>query len=382
MSVKVLHFSTHNEDCGIGKYQEMFLEAMEDNIDVENKFFDVSPNRIRVMNPADKREVFKQLADELDDYDVLHVQHEFSFYPSDEFLLACQVAKRVGKKLIVTVHTAPSVAYTKARRTGIAPRSILHYLRALKKQAFYEKYFVTPMKLADLVLVHNKVTRDGLIDLGVSVEKIAAIVIPVPGVDTTTESTEIAEKLRRKAGDIIYATTGFLHQFKGIDDAIKALNFLPSNYKLAIVGGMHQDHDHRIYNNLTDLIKKYELADRVYITGYVQDDARLNALIRECDVCVYPYEKVYYSNVSSAALNNAFANIRPVVAYPTASFRELNADHEYMKLTQAFSYYELSRELQKIDIKNATKNAVAFKEKYNYPAVSLQLVQTYVDLVK
>lgn len=381
MPVKILHFSTHNEDCGIGKYQEMFLAAMNTKSGIQNDYFNVSPNKIRLMSQPDKEETFKELSNILREYDVLHVQHEFSFYPKDEFLLACQVAKDLNKKLIVTVHTAPSVAFVKAKRTGIAPRSILHFIRAKKKEMFYSRYFAVPLSLADLVLVHNEVTKRGVIELGVSPANITKIIIPVPEVGVGAVSTEIAKNLNRQDGDIIYATTGFLHQYKGIDDAIKALKFLPSNYKLAIVGGMHQDHDHKIYNNLTDLIVQYSLENRVYITGYVEDDNRLNALIRECDVCVYPYEKVYYSNVSSAALNNAFANNRPVIAYPTASFRELNHEQNYMQLTKAFSYYELSRELKRIDLSSAAKKSKEFGRRYSYPLMAEQLATIYKSIV-
>ena len=377
MAIKVLHFSTHYEDCGIGKYQEMFLEAMASNNEVENKFFEISPNQIRTMSVADKQTVYSRLVKELKDYDILHVQHEFSFYPKDEFLMACQAAKRAGKHLIVTVHTAPSVAYTPAKFGGLAPRSIVHYLRARKREAFYEKYFVKPMKLADLILVHNTVTGRGLTSLGVPEDKISEIVIPVPEVNFSTKSTEITEKLRRSDDDVIYATTGFLHKFKGVDHAIKALSYLPPHFKLAIVGGMHQDHDNKIYNELTDLIRDLGMIDRVYITGYVEDDERLNSLIRECDLCVYPYEKIYYSNVSSAALNNAFANHRPVVAYPTESFKQLNKVIGGMKLTQAFSYYELAREINRLDLREATKRSTAFSEAYNYTVVARSLIGIY-----
>ena len=380
MAIKVLHFSTHREDCGIGKYQEMFLDAMAQSENIQNTFFDVSPNQIRLMNQYEKQKLYARLTAELSGYDILHVQHEFSFYPKDEFLLACQAAKQAGKKLVVTVHTAPSVAFTPARRVGIAPRSILHYLRAKKKEAFYHRYFVDALKLADLTLVHNTVTKDGLVRLGIAQAQVREIVIPVPQIDRSLVSSEISTILKRKQGDVIYATTGFLHKFKGVDHAIKALSLLPDNYKLAIVGGMHQDHDHAIYNDLTDLIIALGLQQRVYITGYVEDDARLNALIRESDICVYPYEKVYYSNVSSAALNNAFANLRPVIAYPTASFKQLSGSNNYMTLTQAFSYYELAREIRRVDIPKLVQKSTEFSARYSYPVIAAELERIYRDV--
>jgi glycosyltransferase involved in cell wall biosynthesis len=378
--IKILHFSTHYENCGIGKYQEMFLEAMQDSEIVENKFFDVSPNQIRIMGSAEKAATYKALKDELQNYDILHVQHEFSFYPSDEFALACDVAHQTGKKLMVTVHTSPAVAYNLPRRQGLSLRSIVHYMRERKKAAFFSRTFAAPLASADLVLVHNTITKNALIERGVPAGSISHITIPVPEVNFSTESTEIATKLQRKPEDVIYATTGFLHQYKGIDHAIKTLSYLPVNYKLAIIGGMHQDHDNQIYNDLCDLIRDLGLMDRIYITGYVAEDDRLNALIREADICIYPYEKNYYSNVSSAALNNAFANHKPVIAYPTASFQELNAEHQYMKLTQAFSYYELARELQRIDIVAATVASNDFIKKYSYHVIAHVLTEYYQQL--
>lgn len=378
--VKVLHFSTHNEDCGIGKYQEMFLAAMQPNEAVENKFFDVSPNQIRIMSAADKANVFQILKDELKAYDALHVQHEFSFYPSDEFLLACDAAKETGKKLIVTIHTSPVVAYEKARRVGYMPRNVLHYLRLRKKEEFFTRTFAKPLMQADLVLVHNNNTRNALIAIGIDGAKIGEINIPVPEVDFSYRSDEIAQKLQKKKGDVVFATTGFLHKFKGLDHAVKSLSYLPAHYKLAIIGGMHRDHDNQIYNDLCDMIRDLGLMDRVYITGYVADDDRLNALIRECDLCVYPYEKNYYANVSSAALNNAFANHKPVVAYPTASFGQINSGEKYMVLTQAFSYYELAREIGKIDLEYFSKKSIEYSSACSYPAVAKELVAIYTTV--
>ena len=49
-AIRILHLSTHDEDCGIGKYQEMFLDAMQIDDSVRNEFFEISPSQIKVMN--------------------------------------------------------------------------------------------------------------------------------------------------------------------------------------------------------------------------------------------------------------------------------------------------------------------------------------------
>lgn len=381
LTIRVLHLSTHNEDCGIGKYQEMFLDAMEGNERVYNEFFELSPNQIKVMNRHDYQHAFKLLGRRLKDFDVLHIQHEYSFYWKDELQRAINIARSQGKKSIVTVHTSANVGHKKPRLRGIGPRSVVSHARALLSERRFFKRFINPMKRADLILVHNEVTKQSLVSRGVSAENIAKIVIPVPAIDLKPKSTEIKDKLQVKQGDVVYATVGFLHRFKGLTEAVKALKYLPSNYKLAIIGGLHPGTDDiGIYDKIADLITDLELRERVYITGYVSDDEQMNALIRECDVCVYPYNKDYYSNVSSAALNNAFANHVPVIAYPTESFKEINSTLPAIKLTQNFSYYELARELKATDLKAAADASSQYAERFSYPLVSEKLVAIYESL--
>lgn len=381
-AVRILHLSTHNENCGIGKYQEMFLAEMIQSNEVENEFFEISPNILKTLPSRLYKNAFKKLEEKLKDYDILHIQHEFSFYWRDEVRRAVHIAKRLNKKVIVTIHTAPNVAHRKPVLTGIGPRSLIRYARSLlsEKRFFYR--LINPLKNADLILVHNQVTKKSLIERGVPEVLIQKIVIPVPKITANKASRIIKDNLLVQKGDIVLGTVGFLHRFKGIDAAIKSLNLLPKNYKLAIVGGVHPGTDDPgIYDKLTDLIVKYKVQDRVFITGYVQDDNDLNAYIRECDICVYPYDRDYYSNVSSAALNNAFANGVAVVGYPTASFKELNEKTEYLRLTNAFSYYELAHSIKNIDVSEYSKRSTDFALHYSYSSVSKELVRIYVNLI-
>jgi glycosyltransferase involved in cell wall biosynthesis len=239
------------------------------------------------------------------------------------------------------------------------------------------------MQNADLLITHNAGATNSLISYGVEREKILQILHPVlPFTKPSATSTEIAQKLDKKSGDVIYSTVGFMHKHKGIQDAVKALKYLPENYKLAIIGGMQPISDeHNIYNKITDLIDALDLKKRVYITGFVEDDDRLNALIRETDICVYPYNNAYYGQVSSGALNLAFANERPVIAYPTDSFKESNKEFEQIVLTNTPAYYELARELQQLHVSKQLASVKDFAQKYSWPEVSNELIRAFRKLI-
>lgn len=382
--VRVLQFSSHDEVCGVGKYQENFMEVFAGKPDeIETKFFDSSPYKTRIMNQAELDEVIERLKEDLQSYDIFHIQHEFGLYSGAEFAQLVDAAKSIHKKVVVTMHLSPALAFKSKPRGGIGPRSIAHVLRQKRLHNIFKQRHIEPLLKADLVISHNKGTTESLKRYGVPQDKILQFNHPVLAtIHPVTKSTEITEQLSRQPGDVIYSTVGFLHKFKGTEDAIRALKFLPDNYKLAIIGGMQPISDEiKFYNQIATLIDTLDLKSRVYITGFIEDDDRLNALIRETDVSVYPYDKVYYGQVSSGALNLAFANERAVIAYPTDGFKDINEEHHQIVLCDTFSYYELARELKRIDIPKQVKAGNKYANAYSWPKTAEALLGAYRQLL-
>ncbi len=383
--IKVLQFSSRSSDnCGVGKYQENFVHEFDQWPDkIETKFFDSSPYKTRVMNQDELDETLDRLKMELENYDILHIQHEFGLYSGDEFAQIVDAAKEIDKKVVVTVHLSPALAFKFKPREGIGPRSIVNVLRQKRLHGIFKKRHIEAFKKADLLFTHNNGTTSSLVAYGIDKEKIIQFNHPVlPFTRPKIKSTEIADNLNKKSGDIIYATIGFMHKYKGIEDAVRALKYLPDNYKLAIIGGMQPISDEvNIYNTIATLIDALGLKDRVYITGYVDDDDRLNALIREVDICVYAYNNKYYGQVSSGALNLAFANQRAVIGYPTDSFKEMNKEFGEIKLTTAAAYYELARELGRVDIKGQIAAGDKYAEAYSWPKIADVVIKAYRRLI-
>jgi len=382
--VKVLQFSSRSSDnCGVGKYQENFVTAFQAMPDeIETKFFDSSPYKTRLMDQPELDDVLSKLKKELENYDILHIQHEFGLYTGDEFAQIVDAAKEVNKKVVVTVHLSPALAFKAKPREGIGLRSAVQLVRQKRLHGIFKQRHIDAFKKADLLISHNNGTTKSLIDYGINKDHILQFNHPVlPKTQPKTVSTEISEKLNRQDGDILYATVGFMHKYKGVEDAVRALKFLPDNYKLAIIGGTQPISDEtNIYNKIANLIDTLNLKDRVYITGFVQDDDRLNSLIREVDMCVYPYDNAYYGQVSSGALNLAFANERPVIAYPTDGFKDINGEYGEIVLTHTFAYYELAREIARIDIKSQVAAGNKYARAYSWPKIAKVLLERYREL--
>ena len=380
--MRILHYTTHNEDCGIGKYQEQYLNALAPIDEVYNEIFPHSPNKVKVMPRHELSLVISELHEAVKSFDALHIQFELSFFKQDELDRIIDTVKSLHKKVIVTVHTAPAAQYQRPQRVGVGPRSLVRYAKAIKAAREFRARYVLPLAKADLVLVNNTATKQNLIEHGVNADNITVITIPVPTIRQEKISSEIKAALSYEKGDVIFASIGFLSRMKGVDQAIKALTYLPSNYKLAVIGGIHPAGGQEgLLDELCDLITHYDLTERVYITGYVNEDEKLNALIRECDICVYPYDTTYYSYVSSAALNNAFANYRPAVVYPTKSFLEINQNSITVDITKSANYYELARSVKEIDIHDFTAKSTQYARTYSYEDEAVKLVSIYGQLI-
>jgi glycosyltransferase involved in cell wall biosynthesis len=383
--VKVLHFSSRYEECGVAKYLDHYLKGMVDADGIENEYFEVSPYQTPEMSESDLNAMADKLKDKLESFDILHIQFEFAIYAHDSFRRIVEAGKQSGKKVVITIHISPDQhgASKPVHLRGLGPHSFVTYLKQKRNQANFISLYIEPFRKADLILVHNEPTIASLKRFGVKPENIKKTIHPVQVYPDPPKSDHIHNKLHWQDGDVIYCTIGFLHRYKGLFDAVRALKFLPSNYKLAILGGMKEDSDDvELYNKLTDLIDSLGLQERVYITGYVRGDDKLNALIRECDVCIYAYDRVYYANVSSGSFNLAFANGRPLIAYPVVTSKEIaSLSDGAVVLCETFAYYELARELKRIDPAKQSELSKRYAEKMSWPKMSKELASIYKNLV-
>ena len=379
--LSILHLTPHDELCGIAKYQERSLRALADLPGLRNTVFRWSPYQTRDMDRRAFTAVLAELRAALVDHDILHLQHEFELYPADQFAQIARVVLTAKKRLVVTVHTSPGTRYRPLKLNKLGPRSLITLARDHRERRRFMRQHGRAFRMADALIVHNPSIADGLRRLGAAPSRIHLLPHPVPTVSHDRVSTAIRDRLGARPGDTVVAMVGFIHRSKGIQDAIQALSLLPSTYKLAIIGGMHPlSHDHGFLDELTDLVSRLDLAHRVCITGSVEDDKAMNALIRECDVCVFPYDRVYYAQASSDSLSLALANHVPVIAYPTDAFVAVGRATDALILCTDFSSEALARELLKVDLSTQRERAATYASAMSWSARAMDLANLLLTL--
>lgn len=384
-NIHVLHVSTHNEECGIAKYQESIVDAMGKSHQIVNTFFGTSPNVLRELPPAEFNQAMERLSEDLRKADILHIQHEYSFYRGDQLGRIVNCAKQQGKKILFTLHTPPHAhrgGPRQAVRFGHTPRSWKNALHQLKAEKAFHSAYIEPLHQADLLITPSRVSIESFTAYGApSTERYKVINLPVPAVNTHTTSSVISESLHKRKDDILLSMVGFLSETKGVIAAIKALHLLPQNYKLALIGGSHPSgQNDEFYDRVVDMIVQNDMQERVYITGYVENDTVRDAMVRETDICLYPYDHRYYDYVSSAALNNAVANSMPIVAYKTKTFLEVNEGSDFLKFASAATYYELARAVTTVDLHKQTEATKRFASRFSVEKQADLFAQTYLEL--
>jgi glycosyltransferase involved in cell wall biosynthesis len=383
-TAKILNLSTHNEPCGIAKYQESFVQSLNRQGLANADFFEISPNIFKNQSEAEKQKSLAQMKHILKEYDVLHIQHEFSFFNENDFARFVKQAQTTGKKIVLTMHTPPSLVWAKPYSPRVTGMSSLRANKAAKKKiASFNSTFVNPLMAADCIICHNKIIAKELIELGVNSEAIRFLPLPIPNTpEGISKNNMVKNHFRKSEDDVLLAVVGFIGETKGIHHAIDALSFLPNNFKLAIIGGLHPSHSHvsDYLQQLLDQVIKRGLQSRFYMTGYIQDDSKLIQTVSEYDICLFPYDVNFYRAVTSASINTATASHTPAIAFPTPAFEEIRHYNKSVQVCGAANSYELAREIKAMNIEENRIEAIKYSQENSYDVIAAKLAKLYSEI--
>ena len=130
-------------------------------------------------------------------------------------------------------------------------------------------------------------------------------------------SLELKQKLGKKSDDIFLVHTGRLTIKNALKDVVDALQFLPQNVKLILIGQGEEE------DNLKKQISDLKLDERVMFAGFM-DHQEMSEYLKVCDIFIRPS--------LSEGLGNSFleamASGIPVVATPVGGIPDFLIDGE------------------------------------------------------
>lgn len=320
---KLAIISSYDDLCGNASYTKALEKELSNYYDVT--VISLNIELLRKGDPKIARMHIEKICEELKSFDYVNIQFEAGLFGSD----IRQIKKRffavasACKKAVVTMHRFqtkdkyPGLAFLgkSLLRWKLKPfvREFLHAYANNKGAPIYSGVIKYCKKRRFPIIVHTQRDRK-LIETQVNYDLVfdhplcfynQAYMDSIREVYTRADFCQNFSLDENKTYIGIF---GFISRYKGYETVIKALQFLPENYELLIVGTQHphtittHESINEYVDSLLGLISSMNLTHRVKFHRALNDDDFVRALLR-CDYNVLPYLEVKQGGSAIAALS-------------------------------------------------------------------------------
>lgn len=400
--MRVLHYSTWKEPCGIAGYLEDLVGAL-DRYGVESVIHAVDKPRRRYMSQTEVHADLDAFAAKARDFDLVHVQHEHSFFsgstiklkePLESFAYFLRKLDQAGRPTVFSFHTIPDfVLPLSSLRSLITMRSgrrlLLTRYRDGRRWVRKIAAFFDGRHPNFQAIVHTRRARHTMTTTGFNHATLEVVPLGLAKRNSTVLGMDPAaarEQLGYPRDAKVLSLFGWVSGYKGHDTAVQAVKHLPRCYHLAIVGGPHPDSYNDPWMNyiLGLAANERKLRGRVRITGYLEPHM-VDLYQAASDVCLAPYHN--YPNYSgSAAITWALSSGRPVIASKIPSFMEMNDDAGCLLLFTEGADFELAWQIERVTNDQALRerlvaSAQRYVDAHSWPNVAHRMTEIYRAII-
>lgn len=270
-----------NMKCGVGDYTYMLakeLSALNHDVSViTSASAKKDYKNIKVFNNIEKWDLSsKNLIIEtlkIINPDIVHIQYPSDNYGKSLFInfLPRIIKKKLGCKIVETVHEY--ISYTAKGRL----RNLINYKYAnniIVVEKIYDEMIKSFLKPISKKLNINYVP----ISSNIPKSKISEL-----------EKEELKKKLNVKNCRLI-SYFGFINELKGMEFLIEAFNDIckkDNDIKLLILSELNKENEYQ--KKIIDMIEKYNLNDRILITGFINSSNEVADYLKITDLSILPF---------------------------------------------------------------------------------------------
>ncbi len=336
--LKILHYSTYKIKCGIASYLEDYISGLRAN---GYNYNAVVPVNYDYLSDCSLITAYlDKIVNYASDYDIVSIQHEYSFWnPGNKYnadllldfigldkkninltkitmsliLLDYFITKlfRLNKRVNIVWHTSFELSLKDCFSLNVDSYKNLPFFR----------YLDNP--LLSVVVMNSKFIEE-LKLYKIPVNRVLCMQLPIPSVHI-----DIKKSFGFNDEDVILGSFGFINKMKGIEDALKALKYLPKNYKYIHLGGVHPADASGYVNTLKKYIDDNNLNERVVITGFLSDIELYN-YIKIVDIGLYIGKMT--TAYASGAINYFIVNSIPTLTSDISNFKEMESKFGCIKV--------------------------------------------------
>lgn len=309
--LRVAMLTTVGDRCGIAAYSRALVEALRDFVEVE-----VVPIQVG----RQPTQHYREQAERLNQADVVHVQHEHSFWggilPGRSAFW--ELRYLISKPFVITAHTTYSLAELLRLKEERRPFHWLAKHLLLMRRRYRDSVEIAPFATRGECIVHTEGARRALIERGAPAEHVHTIPAGVPKpIPVPDNGAAFREKFHLGDRRII-SLFGYIAPNKGYELTLQILPELPTEVIFVIAGGARTAEMEPYAQSLRQRIAASGMQDRVVITGYLSEEEVAGAMAAS-EVVVVPHTQA----TGSYSVTIPLAYGKPIVASDLDCFREI-----------------------------------------------------------
>jgi glycosyltransferase involved in cell wall biosynthesis len=357
--MKISFFTCWGTKCGIADYSCFFKNALE-RMGMTVNVVLASENK--------KLAHFIKLGKLMNNADIAHIQHEYSFFGRKVFQWSAILfffLRQIKIPIVITLH---ELALPTEGRLYRLKRFLLFFIQ----RVLFSK--------AVLIFVHTEKQRKTLLQMGIKKEMVVFFPHPIPEIKERSNSNDKCKELFGVTAKNVFTIFGYVSQRKGYDLAINAIKDMEDSV-LIIAGGKNQNDESGYFHDLTENINALKLRDRAIITGYIPEND-IYKVMGATDIVLAPFLDMY----GSGSLSLSVAYHKPIIASDIEPMLDLKKQGLGLELFKSGDSGDLKdkmfalihNEAEKTKLINLTKK---YSKDYSYTSSALKMIGFYKKVI-
>jgi len=365
--------TTVGENCGIAAYTRELVASLDGIASVEVEPISVGRQPV---------EHYREQANRLNQADVIHIQHEHSFWggimPGHSAFW--ELRYLLEKPVVITAHTTTSLAELFRVKDERKLHRKLAKLYLIAKTRYRDSVEIAPF-ITGRCIVHTEEGRRELIERGASPQYVHLIPAGVPDpFPAPTNGKSFRERFGLRDRRLI-TLFGYTTPNKGYELVFDAMPRLPDDVSFVIAGGP-RNADTEVYAaRLQADVSARGLNQRVVYTGFLNDEEVAEAMAAS-EIVLTPHTQATGSYSVMIPLTYG----KPLIASDLAIFREIRERGACLELFPNRDSVAFATVVNRLLADSAARdelgrNALAYAGSHSWAQIARQTADVYQESI-
>jgi glycosyltransferase involved in cell wall biosynthesis len=376
--MKIAMLTSVGEGCGIAAYTAALVDGLRTLTDTDVVVVPISVGR---QPTAHYIEQAKQL--NAADIDVVHIQHEHSFWGGimPRASAFWEMRYLIKKPVVITAHTTYSLEHMFRVKSETRPIKLLVKKVLLRNTAYRQSVDTAPF-VSGWTIVHTSAARNELIQRGVQPDYVTVVPTGVPPATPSLDGGAAFKAKYALEGCRVLTLFGYLAPNKGYELTFKIIPALPPDIRIVIAGGPRTADMEPYAAQIRALAEEPQIKGRVVITGYLSDSEVADAMAAS-DLVLTPHTEA----TGSYSVMLPITHGKPILASTMDCFQEIYDRSGSIALFKAGDTADFTAKVTRLLENDAERialgeKAARYAERFAWPKVAAATRRVYESAIQ